>query len=230
MYKHLFFDLDHTIWDFETNATEALKDLYQQLALQKMGIHSFDQFIATYLHHNTIVWNKYHNGEISAEELKWKRMHRTLVDFKIGNEKLAKDMALTFLDILPEKKGVFNYTFEILDYLQSKNYELHLITNGFEITQHRKLKASGLDKYFKEVITSEATGFIKPNKEIFDFALKMANANLKESIMLGDNIDADIIGAYNAGWNTIFVNHVDAAPPKEATFTINHLKELEHLL
>jgi putative hydrolase of the HAD superfamily len=230
MLKHIFFDLDHTIWDFETNATDSLKDLYQLLNLQSKGIDSFDYFLKQYLHHNTLMWEKYHKGEITAQDLKWKRMHRTLVDFKIGDEKLAVQMSDAFLEILPEKKSVFPYTFEILDYLTNKNYSLHLITNGFEKTQHRKLSASGLDQYFELVITSETTGFVKPNKEIFDAALLAANTTVDKSIMLGDNVDADIKGAFDAGWKTIFVNHINAPIPDQATYTITHLKELENLL
>jgi putative hydrolase of the HAD superfamily len=230
MYKHIFFDLDHTIWDFETNATQSLRDLYIHLDLESIGISPLDKFLSQYMHHNVLMWDKYHKGLITSEDLKWKRMAATLLDFRIGDDGLAKQMSAKFLDILPEKKGVFEYTFEILDYLKSKNYELHLITNGFEKTQWRKLKSSGLDKYFTQVVTSEATGFVKPHKEIFDHALQVANATIEESIMIGDNIDADIIGAHTAGWKTIFVNHINTTAPTEATYTITHLKELENLL
>jgi putative hydrolase of the HAD superfamily len=230
MFEHVFFDLDHTIWDFETNAMESLKDLYRLLHLEKKGIGPEETFITRYLYHNELVWEQYHKGKISATELKWKRMHLTLVDFKIGDELLAKEMSETFLNILPEKKGVFPYTFEILTYLKNKNYRLHLITNGFEKTQERKLKSSGLDRYFTAVITSEATGFIKPHKEIFDHALKITGANTRNSIMIGDNIDADIIGAHNAGWVTVFTNHIRTKIPPEATYSIEHLKELESIL
>jgi putative hydrolase of the HAD superfamily len=230
MIQHVFFDLDHTLWDFETNATQSLHDLYNQLQLQQQGVHSLPIFLEKYMHHNTIMWQKYHNGLITSSDLKWKRMAATLLEFKIGNETLAKQMAENFLSILPEKKGVIEYTFEILNYLQNKNYQLHLITNGFEVVQHRKLAASGLDKYFNHVITSEATGFIKPHKEIFDHALHVTNATVNNSIMIGDNIEADIIGAHNAGWKTIFANHINTTSPKEATYTIKHLKELENLL
>ncbi len=230
MYTHLFFDLDHTIWDFEKNATQSLIDLYNFFALEKKGIAPIHLFLEKYMHHNTLMWEKYHKNQITAEELKWKRMAATLLEFKIADADLAKKMAVQFLEILPEKKAVFDYAFEILDYLKNKNYNLHLITNGFEVTQHRKLKASGLHKYFDKVITSEATGFVKPHKEIFDYALQIANATISNSIMIGDNIEADIKGAYNAGWHSIFANHINATTPKEATYSISHLKELESIL
>ena len=230
MIQHIFFDLDHTLWDFETNAHSALHDLYHQLHLARKGVTSFDLFIQKYLYHNELMWNKYHQGKISSDELKWKRMYVTLLEFKIGDEQLAKQMASTFLEILPEKKAVFVGAFETLDYLLAKKYKLHLITNGFEKTQHRKLASSGLAKYFTQVITSEATGFVKPNKEIFDYALQQANATTTNSIMIGDNIEADIKGAYNAGWQTVFANYVAAPIPQEASYTITALVQLQQIV
>jgi putative hydrolase of the HAD superfamily len=229
-YRHLFFDLDHTLWDFDKNAKEALQDIYGTLALEEKGITPFDTFYTRYLHHNEILWSRYHKGFITSEELKWKRMWRTLLDFKLPSEPLAREMSVAFLEVLPEKKGVFPYTFEILDYLQNKGYVLHLITNGFEKTQWRKLNSSGLDKYFAEVITSEASNSVKPQKEIFDYALEKTGAAPEHSIMIGDNQEADIAGAVNAGWDSIFVNHTRLPVTVTPTYCIGHLKELEQIL
>ena len=154
-------------------------------------------------------------------------MWRTLLDFKIGDEQLAKNLSIRFLDILPTKKEVFPYTMEILHYLTQKGYVIHLITNGFEKTQWSKIRNSGLDKFITHVITSEGSNSLKPNKEIFDFALHKAGAQLNESIMIGDNLDADIQGAMNAGMDTVFVNHINATTNLKPTHTITHLKQLE---
>ena len=227
-YRHLFFDLDHTLWDFEANALEALKDVYHQKQLVNQGVNSFDLFYTRYLHHNAILWDRYHKGFISSEDLKWKRMWRTLLEFNIGSELLAKEIGYEFLEVLPTKKQLFPHTHEILTYLKEKQYRLHLITNGFEKTQHQKLKHSGLSVYFEEVVTSEKSMFVKPQKEIFDFALQLTGAQLKESIMIGDNPDADIQGAVNAGMDSIYVNHIGKQEiPSGATHAIQHLKELE---
>jgi len=229
-YRHLFFDLDHTLWDFDANAMETLADVYRDLQLQEVGIHDFDFFCQQYLRHNAILWDRYHHGLISADDLKWKRMWRTLLEFKIGNEELARKISGHFLELLPVKKNLFPYTHEILQYLKQKEYKLHLITNGFEKTQWRKLDNSQLGHYFEEVITSEASNSIKPNKEIFEYALKVTNAALKESIMIGDNLDADIQGALNAGMDAVFVNHVKAELNGiNPTYMIHHLKELEEI-
>lgn len=228
-YKHLFFDLDHTLWDFDTNAKESLIEVYAFFELDKKGINEFDSFHKHYLHHNEILWSRYHNGLITAEELKWKRMWRTLLEFKIGDEQLSRELSEKFLEILPAKKNLFPHTKEVLDYLSAKKYTLHLITNGFEKTQWSKLNNSGLQNYFTHVITSEASNSLKPKKEIFDYAMNKAGASLQESIMLGDNLEADIQGAINAGMDTVFVNHINATTDLQPTYIITNLKELENI-
>jgi putative hydrolase of the HAD superfamily len=229
-YQHLFFDLDHTLWDFDANAEESLSELYQFFNLESKAIVPFTQFYTTYLNHNAILWNRYEKGFITTDELKWRRMWRTLLDFKIADEKLSKDMSEYFLEILPTKKRVFEYTYEILDYLTEKKYSLHLLTNGFEKTQRRKLNSADLSKYFKNIITSEISNSVKPKKEIFEYALNKAHGKVEECIMIGDNLNADILGAKNAGMDSIFVNHINANCGEEPTYIIRHLKELESIL
>lgn len=226
-YKHLFFDLDHTLWDFDANARETLSELYSIFDLDKRISTPFEDFYPKYLFHNEVLWDRYHKGLISADELKWKRMWRTLLDFKIADEPLAKDLSGKFLEILPTKKLLFPHTIEILDYLKEKKYDLHLITNGFEKTQWSKLNNSGLGGYFTHVVTSEMSNSLKPKKEIFEYAMDKANAALPESIMIGDNLEADIQGAMNAGMDSVFVNHINAVTDINPTYTITHLKELE---
>jgi putative hydrolase of the HAD superfamily len=228
-YQHLFFDLDHTLWDFDANAKTTLTAIYGEFGLQSSVNAAFDDFYQKYLFHNQALWEKYHNGLITADELKWRRMWRTLLDFKIADEPLARAISEKFMILLPTQKVVFPHTFEILDYLTAKKYQLHLITNGFENTQWSKLNHSGLQKYFTHVITSEGSNSLKPKKEIFEFAINKAGAVLAQSIMLGDNLDADIQGAMNAGMDTVFVNHINAVTDLKPTHTITHLKQLEDI-
>ena len=233
-YKHLFFDLDHTLWDFEANSHQTLKELYLVLNLREKGIEDFDLFHKNYLAHNDKLWDRYRNGYIKVDELRWKRMWLSLLDFKIADESLARQMGNIFLDLLPTRKILFPYTIEILDYLTHKKYQLHLITNGFEKTQHSKLKYSGLDKYFIEVITSEGSNSLKPKKEIFEYAFQKTGANPAESIMIGDAIDVDILGALNAGIDQVHVNHLtkEAIPvinDQFPTYTVYSLRELEEI-
>ena len=152
-YKDLFFDLDHTIWDFELNSKETLWDLHQKYALEAKGINDFDVFYSNYSVHNHRLWDRYTKGFIKQEELRWKRIYLSLLDYKIADEALSKEMSIDYLDILPNKKNLFPYTIEILDYLKNKDYKMHLITNGFESVQFKKIKNSNLADYFIEVIT-----------------------------------------------------------------------------
>jgi putative hydrolase of the HAD superfamily len=228
-YKHLFFDLDHTLWDFEANSRQTLEEMYHKLLLKERGVHHFEDFFSRYIVHNDKLWERYRNGYIKVDELRWKRMWLTLLDFKIGDEPLARQMDTQFLEALPTRKILFPYAIEILDYLTQKGYRLHLITNGFEKTQLSKIQHAGLSGYFGEVITSEGANSLKPHKEIFEYAFRKTGAAPSESIMLGDSIEADIQGAINAGIDQVYVNHLGIEPEIRPTYTIYSLKELEKI-
>lgn len=228
-YKHLFFDLDHTLWDFEANSRHTLEELYHSMQLKEIGVDDFDLFHKNYLLHNDKLWEKYRKGFIKVDELRWKRFWLTLLDFKIGQETLAKEMAVHFLDLLPTRTALFADAKEVLDYLLEKKYVMHLITNGFEKTQHSKLKYSGIDKYFIEVITSEGSNSLKPHKEIFDYALEKAKADPSHSIMLGDDPEVDIKGAMNAGIDQVFVNHTGKKIDFTPTYEVSALSQLKQI-
>jgi len=228
-YQHLFFDLDHTLWDFEANARETLLELHESLQLEVRGIDDFDLFHKNYLAHNERLWDRYRNGLIKQDELRLKRMSLSLLDFKIADESLSMEMSIRFLDLLPTRTILFPYTKEILIYLKEKGYKLHLITNGFEKTQYSKLYHSGLNIFFNEIITSEASNSLKPNKEIFEFAFRKTGALPTNSIMIGDSIEVDIQGAINAGIDQVFVNYQHIVADIKPTYTVNSLKELEEI-
>jgi putative hydrolase of the HAD superfamily len=229
-YQHLFFDLDHTLWDFETNSKETLHELFVQHGMKDTVTPDFQAFYEKYSFHNKRLWHRYNHGHIRQEELKWKRMWHTLLEFKIGDEQFSRKLSQGYLEILPTKKALFPHTEEILQYLVNKQYKLHLITNGFENVQWRKLENARIGQYFSTVITSETACCLKPHKEIFDFAIKKAGCCYEEGIMLGDNLDADILGAMNAGMDTIFVNHINEVTTLKPTHTVYHLRELEDIL
>lgn len=228
-YKHLFFDLDHTLWDFETNAKATLWELHAALQLEEKGVNDFDLFYRNYLIHNEKLWERYRNGYIKQEDLRVKRMWLTLLDFKIADEALAEELSVRFLDLLPTRTILFPYTREILEYLTGKGYLLHLLTNGFEKTQHNKLMHSGLKPFFREIITSEGSNSLKPSKGIFEFALEKCGTKAEECIMIGDSIEVDIIGAMNAGIDQVYVNYLGFEAAVKPTYTVNSLKELENI-
>jgi putative hydrolase of the HAD superfamily len=228
-YGHLLFDLDHTLWDFEANAKATLQELHVALQLEKRGVDDFERFHKNYIAHNEKLWERYRNGHIRQDELRIKRMWLALLDFKISDEELAKELSARFMDLLPTRTILFPYTKEILQYLKDKGYILHLVTNGFERTQQNKLMYSGLRPFFTEIITSEGSGSLKPSKEIFQFALDKCCATASECIMIGDNVEVDIIGAMNAGIDQVYVNHIGAKPTVTPTYSVNSLKELEEI-
>jgi putative hydrolase of the HAD superfamily len=229
-YKYLFFDLDHTIWDFDANAKATLAQLHLDLNLVDKGVHDFDLFHRNYLAHNEKLWARYRNGHIRQEELRIKRMWLTLLDFRIADEELARQLSELFLQLLPTRTILFPDTIEVLDYLRNKGYELHLITNGFEKTQHSKLESSGLDRFFGKVITSESSNSLKPQREIFDYALRVTGARVEESLMIGDSVEVDIAGAQGAGMDQVHVNYNDAPQELTPTYTVRQLRELKDFL
>ena len=228
-YVHLFFDLDHTLWDFDANARHTLEHLFTELKLKEKGVDDFERFYQNYLVHNERLWERYRKGYVKQEELRLKRMWLSLLDFKIADEALAQAMNVEFLKLLPTRNQVFPHSIELLNYLRDKQYQLHLITNGFEEVQHKKLKHSGLAPYFGEVITSEGSQSLKPNKEIFDYAFHKTGAEPEKSIMIGDTPEVDIQGAINAGMDQVFVNYKKIATPIRATYEVHTLKELENI-
>jgi putative hydrolase of the HAD superfamily len=229
-YKHLFFDLDHTLWDFDANARVTLQQLHIDLNLVDKGIHDFDLFYKNYLVHNEKLWERYRSGYIRQEELRIKRMWLTLLDFQVADEELARQLSELFLQLLPTRTILFPDTREVLQYLTDKGYHLHLITNGFELVQHGKLKSSGIIHFFKEVITSEGSNSLKPQKEIFDYALNKTGAAIEESIMIGDSIEVDIAGAIAAGMDQVHVNYNGVEQSLFPTYTITALKQLKEFL
>lgn len=229
-YQHLFFDLDHTLWDFEANSHDTLHEVYYNNRLHETLTPDFNAFFERYSYHNKRLWDRYHHGFIKQEELRWKRMWHALLEFKLGDEKLSKLMSQEYLEILPTKTKLFPYTIEIIEYLKGKGYQLHLITNGFEEVQLGKLRNSQIEHFFGEMITSERAMSLKPHKAIFDYALQQTGAATHNSIMIGDNLDADIKGAMDAGLDTIFVNHIHETTELQPTYIIHHLQELEDIL
>jgi putative hydrolase of the HAD superfamily len=229
-YQHIFFDLDHTLWDFDANAKSTLEQLHIDLNLVDKGVHDFDLFHKNYLQHNEKLWEKYRKGHIKQDELRLKRMWLTLLDFKIADEELTRQLSELFLQLLPARTILFPNTIDVLNYLRDKGYGIHMITNGFEATQHSKLKHCGLSNYFKNVITSEGSNSLKPQKEIFDYALAKAGAVPGESLMIGDSLEVDIEGAMNAGIDGVHVNFNNAPQHFQPTYTIKDLKELQTIL
>ncbi len=227
-YKHIFFDLDRTIWDFDNNALETFQDIYKKYRLEQI-FKSFDSFYNTYLKHNERLWEKYREGKLEKLVFSYKRFALTLEEFGVSNEILAKEIAHDYILINPTKKRLFPFAHEILYYLHKK-YKLYIITNGFKEVQLSKLKNSNLDKYFSKVITSEEAGAQKPDPVIFNYALNVVNACKNESLMIGDDFKSDVLGAKRFGLDQVFFNPKKKNYKEGVTYEITSLKELQGLL
>ncbi len=229
IYKHIFFDLDHTLWDFETNSKQALFQIYSEQKLIERGVPVFDNFYNRYVPINDRYWARYHNQIVSKEKLRLGRFYDTLKEFGIIDEALAETMAQSYLDLSPRMTALFADAVDVLKYLQSK-YTLHLITNGFAEVQWIKIENSGLKPFFEHIIVSEEVGTQKPDKAIFEIAMERAKTNAAESIMIGDNYNTDIVGARNAGMDQIFFNPKKNRKREPVTFEITTLVELKEIL
>ena len=227
-YKHIFFDLDHTLWDFAKNSKETLSEAFELFSLASLGIN-WNEFIHEYWIVNDAFWDDYRKGRVTKEELRYNRFHFTLKHFDVDNFELATSIGDYYVKYSPHKQNVFPNTHETLNYLKSK-YKLHIITNGFEEVQYIKLEKSNLAQYFEEVITSENAGVKKPDPKIFNYALELSNAEVQESLMIGDNLEADILGAKEVGIDQVFFNPDGLPNNEEVTFEIQNLKELIGIL
>jgi putative hydrolase of the HAD superfamily len=202
---HIFFDLDKTLWDFETNSSQTLEELYQKFELKSKGITSLDEMIDIYLKINKRYWTLYTANKISKEDLRTQRFNETFEYFGVFNKELAFNFGLEYIEISPKKKALYPFAHQILEYLHAK-YKLHIITNGFEEVQYTKLKSANIIHFFNEIITSEKAGVKKPEIGIYEYALKQVGAKKENTIMIGDDWEADILGAINAGIAPVYFN------------------------
>lgn len=230
MYKHVFIDLDDTLWDFHANAKLSLQEVYEYRKLNQY-FDSFDQFFKIYAKRNLELWELYGKGVISKEFLMVERFRHPLAFVGIDNDELAIQIGDQFLDILPTKTILIPFAKELLDYLYPK-YPLTIISNGFVEVQYKKLRSANLEHYFTHVVLSEAAKALKPDKRIFEYALQLNNAIAAETIMIGDSYEADIRGAQNAGIDQIFFNPTMnlSEKNKPSTFSVINLKNIIQFL
>lgn len=228
-YKAVFFDLDHTLWDFEMNSELALSEIFYDHKLDNLGISGVLEFYNAYREINKNMWDQYHRNSISKEFLRSGRFKLTLDKFGIQDDKLAETLAADYLRTCPVKTNLFPGTLEILEYL-SKKYSLHIITNGFREVQYLKIRQSGLEPFFTNIHISEEIGFKKPEPEIFHHAVKKSGTVHDHCIMIGDNLETDISGAENAGIDPVFFNPHKIKQERNVLHEINSLSQLRSII
>jgi putative hydrolase of the HAD superfamily len=224
-YKHIFFDLDHTLYDFDRSTRKTFLELYEKFGLQKNGVPDFDDFMATYFQHNVRLWGEYREGKIKKKFLNVERFHVTLLHYGINDRAFAGRFASEYLQKTPLNKALFPGAIEVLEYLHPK-YTLHIITNGFDEVQKVKMESNDLNRFFTTVTTSEEAGAKKPDHQIYQHAMDKACAEVNESIMIGDDPDVDILGARLVGMDQILFTNNGISEMKDCTFVIRQLTEL----
>ncbi|MBA3985296.1 MAG: noncanonical pyrimidine nucleotidase, YjjG family, partial [Flavobacteriales bacterium] len=199
----IFFDLDHTLWDFDKNSALTFEKIFME---HKMEI-PMKEFIPVYEEINLAYWKLFREEKITKEALRRGRLQDTFSNLKreisIDNIDL---LAISYIENLSENNFLFDGALELLEYLQTK-YRLHIITNGFDEVQHKKMRNSKIDGFFNTITNSEMVGVKKPNPKIFHYALEKAKTLPHQSVMIGDNMEADIEGAQNVGMQTVFFNY-----------------------
>ncbi len=221
-YKTLFFDLDRTLWDFDTNSDNVLKAIYSEFELKKYAPR-LEKFLKVYKKENHRMWNLYREGKANREEVSFIRFARTLHHFGMPKN-LAPTIAENYIDRLPGQTALFPNTIDVLTELQ-KRYQLVIITNGFEDIQHKKLKNSKLTPYFSHVVSSESAGASKPRPGIFFVALQLSDSQPSEALMIGDDHRTDIQGAKRSEIDQVWFLPKGERRGK-ATYTISDLGEL----
>lgn len=221
----IFFDLDHTLWDFDKNSNLTFIKIFK---LNELEI-DIDVFLEAYHPINTNYWDLYRENKISKEKLRFYRLADTFKKLKIEvGDSMIRKLSFDYIDYLSDFNHLIPGAIEILEYLENK-YSMHIITNGFKEVQKKKLEKSTIAKYFKTITISEEVGYKKPSPIIFDYALKKANAINSNSLMIGDSYQADILGAINVGVNAILFNY-HKIDPNDNIISVNNLSDLSSYL
>ncbi len=236
-YSHLFFDLDNTLWDFSANSYDAMKSAFTRVDWQ-LSKTEFDLFFYAYSENNRMLWDEYRKGNVLKKELVSLRFQKTFDELRIkGIDPL--EMNDIYLEEMPRQTRLVNGAESVLEYLKNRGYEMFIITNGFTQVQHKKLESAGIRKYFKKVFISEEILAPKPAREIFEYALKSANAPKVRSIMIGDDYESDIRGALDFGIDAVYINsHKDNNNSlfsegfnfRNLLFRINSLSEIPEIV
>lgn len=222
----VFVDLDDTIWDFTANSKVAMRDVYMRYGLDAQC--PYEQFIACYLRHNEELWTLYHHGKITQEYLKTERFRVSFEEcgIEFQDSGMPARFDHDYLEKIVTLEKIVDGAYKLLEHLQKRG-EVHVLSNGFKNLQFRKLKSGKLDRYVSKVVLSDDIGVTKPDRRLFDYALQVVGGEASTTVMIGDNYDADILGAHDAGWRTVFLDRKNLNPePNVADLTVSRLTDI----
>lgn len=228
--RHIFFDLDNTLWDHRNNAYLTLKEIYKRENVQEKYNLGFEDFHREYFTINERLWAQIRDGEIDKEYLRKHRFYDSFLFFGIDDYDLAQVFEQNFLDEILNYNDLVEGAFELLEYLSEKGYTLHILSNGFKEVTYRKCELSGIQNYFQTITSADELNVRKPQPEIYEYALKKANAKKEESIMIGDDWIADVEGALSFGIDAVFFDVFKDNFGNDEVKVIRELKELQKFL
>lgn len=227
-YKHLFFDLDNTIWDFKANARDAFFDVFEQLGISDQ-IRELGNFIEVYERNNELLWAEYRKGKVKKDQMRIDRMVLTFKELGIEDPDLPHKVGTLYVQTSPKKTNLFPMVYETLDYLKEK-YKLYILTNGFAEIQLQKISNCRLESYFKKIFMAEMVGYQKPDRRFFEYAIKSIHAHKNECLIIGDDPEADIRGGWNAGIDQVFFNTGKKTSVIQPTWEIDTFDRLMEFL
>jgi len=234
-YTHIFFDLDNTLWDFETNSRIAMFETFKSYKLS--AFVEFDHFFEVYTKNNHLLWESYRNKTIPKNELVRLRFQLTLDELGITGID-AVVMNSHYLHVMPDQNKLNSGAAELLQYLKQKSYQIAIITNGFKEVQYRKIETSGLKSFISGIYISEVVQLAKPEPGIFEYAVKSSNAPKVKSIMIGDDWEVDVLGAVVYGIDAVYFNKsgtnnemkaINTGHKNRNVYEINQLINLRYL-
>lgn len=228
--RHIFFDLDNTLWDHRKNAYLTLKDIFDREGVRKKYDLLFEDFHRQYFTINENLWAKIRDGEIDKEYLRKHRFYDSFLFFGIDDMELSMKFEDNFLDEIINYNELVPGAYELLEYLSEKDYDLHILSNGFKEVTSRKAELSGIKGYFKTILSADEIQIRKPNPEIYEYALNNAGAVKNESIMIGDDWVADVEGALSFGIKAIFFDVFNDNYTSEQFITIKKLDQIKAYL
>lgn len=229
MYRHLFFDLDHTLWDFDRNSAESIGEIYETFRLADRGVTSVDEFSRQFIAVNRKLWADFDRNLVTHAYIREHRFPMVFGALGLRDTSICSRMNDEYLRLLPRKPHLTESAREVLEHLNGR-YQMHIITNGFDEIQAVKMNSAEIHHYFSHVITNEKAAAKKPDPQIFRYALGVSGAQVAESLMIGDNYEADILGAKTVGMDTVFYNPASLDAPDAPTYDIKHWKELMVIL
>lgn len=228
--RHIFFDLDNTLWDHRKNAYLTIKDLFQKLEIGEKYPIDFEPFHVKYNEINEKLWEDIRDGLIDKDYLRKHRFYDTFLHFGVDDEALASYFENHFLDQILSYNELINGAEDLLIYLKNKDYQLYIISNGFQEVTERKCQLSGIAQYFETITSADSVGVRKPNPKIFEYSLGLVDAKKEESILIGDDWIADVKGAQNFGIDVIFFDALKEHKSEEGLKTVLELSEIKQYL